>query len=1042
MARVTIDTSTKAVSTAFSQQRSIWKTDAGKLILFANVNNILKYKTSTDNGDNWSSWVTVFTSSNTIYSFDTFMDANNNVYLVMWDFDNSTHRLKFIKLTYSVGSWSIGSTINVTSSNSGHPVITQRSNGDLWVGRCYSFSTFSNIYCNISTNDGTSWNTTANFAYTNSQVVSLIPKDSYIWAIVQGNSKLRIYQYDSSWDAGTNIAASGITDSPESLGVLKVSNSKIYVATRTSSGVKLYEYAESWDAGITLSNNANDQSPEIIFVANKPSIIWTDYDGSNYNIAYRKFNGSTWDSQVLLTDDADVDKYPNCVPIDTDLLYVIYTAGSASPYTIYFDKVNLNPTIQKSITSNVHFKTINNQIPLTSNIKFILDRVKKSISSNIVFKGTYQKNINSNINFKTINNQKNIKSSIKFVYREKKTILSNVFFSHTRRKKINSDVYFVTPNFVDITNKIRFTKRGLLDVICDFRFVKRILNDINNSISFVKRIILDVNNDYRAKKGMEYNIKNDVRFIYSWQRAADNTFQSLGKSYIRVFIGGIEQTDVDVDSISISKDLSSSNTAIFDLGRPYDSSKPAIESVVQIKYNNFILYKGYITQITPTANPEKIRINCQDKYWKDNQINKYYHVGHKPQDNTELYYAKIKTALSTQHNWNLDIGDFVPETITNFSKGSSDSITSLIQESGNYEWFFDVDDTKHLWVAGQGNVINIERQELGKNLKLYDLIEHYFTDDVSNLVNKLRVQMGNKVIRKFNTTGGSKSYAGYNYSSYIGYATPAWDSRYERLSKNTDDYGFDRHKPEDDYLYKDVFKRFNLPYLDSSLESWTDWKSPQVWIYGSNLYNREEGLQDAGYTIDYEKKQIIFNEPVYQYNQNDKGEWLSLRTPTIKVLLWKRKYWSFTENPEENPEEDVSNPLMFFTAKMGDYPTTIIKDLNLSNLTIQEGYTYVDSEGVTQVIPSWDDTNFAKDFANWELSKTCDKKINGRITLTLDAIVQYGIRLDKRIFISGITETPMNIISMDYNMSNFTVGITMENRRYYKRTVSLPSHGE
>jgi hypothetical protein len=134
---------------------------------------------------------------------------------------------------------------------------------------------------------------------------------------------------------------------------------------------------------------------------------------------------------------------------------------------------------------------------------------------------------------------------------------------------------------------------------------------------------------------------------------------------------------------------------------------------------------------------------------------------------------------------------------------------------------------------------------------------------------------------------------------------------------------------------------------------------------------------------------------------------------------------------------------MFFTAKMGIYPDTIMKDLNLSSLSIQTGYVQHDyATGEDTVIPSWDDITFAQDMADWELSKICDKKIKGTITITLDAMCFYGIDLSKRIYIAGITDEAMNITSINYNVSNFTVSLQLENSRYYNRTISLSSHGE
>ena len=145
-------------------------------------------------------------------------------------------------------------------------------------------------------------------------------------------------------------------------------------------------------------------------------------------------------------------------------------------------------------------------------------------------------------------------------------------------------------------------------------------------------------------------------------------------------------------------------------------------------------------------------------------------------------------------------------------------------------------------------------------------------------------------------------------------------------------------------------------------------------------------------------------------------------------------------NEELNRENGWKNSKCVYCKR--SYPDTILKDLNLSGMSIQVGGTRTLPDGTTEVIPSWDDTAFATDYANWKLSQTCDKKIKGNIKITLDTVCFYNIELNKRIYISGITESVMNIISINYNMSDFTVTLELENSRYYQRSTSLPSHGE
>jgi hypothetical protein len=705
---------------------------------------------------------------------------------------------------------------------------------------------------------------------------------------------------------------------------------------------------------------------------------------------------------------------------------VIYAniISSIKQKTILSDTKIKAENIQQTITSDA--KISSPFATILSDAKIKIEDLQQTILSDAKLVDLYQKNILSDSKIKAIGIQK--------------TILSNA--------KICIQV------LVDIINKFNFVQQVLSDVTNKVNTVVRVLSDVNNFINTCKSVISDVANDFRIKKLCILNdFTNDIRFMYSWQKAANGTLQSLGKSYIKVYIAGAEQTDVDVDSISISKDLNTSHTAIFDLGRAYDATKPTMEATVSIRYydNSFInywtLFSGYITSISPTEDPEKMRINCQDEYWKQNKTNVYYHIGHQPTDDKELYYDTLAEALTAQHSWTPGIGNFVPQTMDNFAVGKSDAITNLIKEMGNYGWFYDVNGSKKLWTAGEGSIIELERQTLGENINLYNVINHSFDESVEDIVNKFRVQMGNKVVQKDNST---RTYTGYNYSSYVQFVTPAWDRSLELMSDQTaSGYGFDHRNPA--YDYSDVFTKYNMPYLNPELSSWSDRYPPFVNIYniggtfgfvGLLGLELEETIKE-GFTIDYENKTIKFSEPKFLYRTDANGECTAVRAPIVKVFLWKKNYFTYTVNPTDDPETDISNPLMFFTDKMGSYSDTIIKDLNLSNLSIQTGYVQHNyATGEDTIIPSWDDTAFAHDIADWELSKICDKKIKGTITITLDALCFYNIDLSKRIYINGITDEPMNVVSINYNLSNFTASLTLENNRYWNRTVSLQSHGE
>ena len=598
--------------------------------------------------------------------------------------------------------------------------------------------------------------------------------------------------------------------------------------------------------------------------------------------------------------------------------------------------------------------------------------------------------------------------------------------------------------------------------------------DIVNAFSMVYTGDLkNIENDFRYVTEPTYDITNDFRMLKQWQVPGDAGFQSLGKEHIKIYINGSADDDVDINSITINKVLNASHTANFVIGRPYDTAnKPTIEHIVEIRYyetnwsDYWVLYKGYITQINPGDEPDTIKINCQDKYWFRNREKKYFFVGHEPSDNQELYYETILEGLLVCEFNITGIGNFVPQTINLFGRGESDCISELITNSGNYAWFYDIDGTKKLWIADRGSIINLERQEIGKNIGLYQVLKHSFTESGENLTNRFRVTMGDKIIRRFNNYGGSKEYDGYYY--YLDLAldlTPAWDSSLETLARYSDEEeGFDRHPTDKNSLYANVYTKYTFPFTSTDLEAYTDRFEPRIVIEAPidseemkcSIGVRRGSIRDkilqtaitGGFTVDYKNHSITFGERVFLYTEDKNGEMDSTSVPIMRLTIWKQRFISKTDTPTDNPEdpEDITSPLVFITDKMGDYDKTIWSSLQLSGLGIQYGGWYISrydetDNAIWQYVPSWDDTAFAKDYANWKLSQNCDKKIQGTIDLTIDAICYYNIDLTKRIMIEGVLENPLNINSMTYNFNNFTVTLSLENERYFKRSISIQPRG-
>jgi len=617
---------------------------------------------------------------------------------------------------------------------------------------------------------------------------------------------------------------------------------------------------------------------------------------------------------------------------------------------------------------------------------------------------------------------------------------------------INNKINTVIESKVDIDNKINTAKLILEDIDNKINTVIEETPGISNRFNSAYGDINDISNDVRIAGLNQSNLFNDFRMIKSWQVPGISGAQSLGKSYVKVYINSVEQTDAVVDSINITKTINAPHTTSFILARPYDTTKPALESMVEIKYNDILIYKGYIVTVSPSDTPEQIAINCNNIHWKNNRTQTWFNVGHIPSDNTELYYNTVSSALSSLGiNWN--IGNFIPETMTLFGAGESDAITNLVTNTGNFGWYYDELENKKLWSGGGGSVVQLDKQELGKNIGLYQIIKHTITESADGIINKLRVQMGNEVMKYFGSNSEHKTYVNHYYGIQRVTAVPAWNPALEVTAKDSDSgFGFDFHPDESDY--GDVYKKYKFPHPSIINESWSDWRRPIIEItprnFGAGTPSGQDGVLKDGFSVDFENGILTLSEKLFYYDKStfgaDRGTITQRTAPQVTLIMYKQKKVTTTENPTQNPGGELTNELMFFTNKIGDYTPTVQGVLNLGGLSIQHGGIYVTIDGdnnrIIHYVPSWNDTQFAEDLAYWNLSKTAYSKVKGTVTITLDAMLFYNLNLSKRIMINGIIDSPLNITGINYDFNNFTVTLNVENFAFFKRSVSKQSHGE
>ncbi len=357
-----IDTTTIQYPTKYSNQRKLVRTSSGTLVLFCVieglVGNDVKYKTSTDNGTNWSSWIDAYATTDVAYraaDFDIYLDSNDDI-LLTWG-QPSGNYIKFRKLTNNGDdTWANGTIVEIDNSVSIQPTITRRSNDDICVA-ARSGST-NKLWFYLSDDEGLNWATVDKSAppYNTPEMVDILPVGSDVWIFIRNGARLDVQKFSGSW-ASTNISTT-LPASNGTLCTLKVSDTEIYVATNTANGILLYLYnGFSWDAGTLMSDNALDSQPSLGLIDTYLFLVWRDYDGSNYNINYRKKITAAWSSEVQVTNDATDDNNPSVIEQGTRYAPIVWSRGDSSPYSIMFESATviatkqLTPTLEWNVSN-------------------------------------------------------------------------------------------------------------------------------------------------------------------------------------------------------------------------------------------------------------------------------------------------------------------------------------------------------------------------------------------------------------------------------------------------------------------------------------------------------------------------------------------------------------------------------------------------------------------------------------------------------------------------------------------------------------------
>lgn len=429
---ISIGTTSLTTGIGSSENRTIFKSADGILIqLMCNSSTSAAYKISSDNGATWSaSWTTISSGFSVLNKITGWQDTNDDIYVTY----NGSHTssggtIGFVKLTYASNTWTAGTQVvkKVGINYTYHPTITKTTDGNLYIVGNYNTTGGGTLYTWKSTDDGATWSLNGT-SFASSRSSCAIPKGSDLWVFDQNTGAVYIRQLASGTWSNITVIASGVLNNNYNTGVLKVSDSEIYLTTLLAAGIKIYKYnGTSWDSGTVITSAINDSRAVITQFNTQPCVLWTYNDGTYNNIAYKTYDGSSWSSQQALTNDTSNNTMPCVLALSGTVVGSSYYTGAASPYTIYYATITNSVTRNSTLNSNMAIKKLANTNTIYSNSKIIESRNQNSLDSNMSIKRVMQNNITSNTVLKRVGEVSNILSNLKIIVdRVQETLNSNM----------------------------------------------------------------------------------------------------------------------------------------------------------------------------------------------------------------------------------------------------------------------------------------------------------------------------------------------------------------------------------------------------------------------------------------------------------------------------------------------------------------------------------------------------------------------------------------------------------------------------------------
>jgi len=350
-----IDTVTSFYGTGISPQRKLFRVKGGNFVdrliaLYCKDANTIAYSWSDPPYTSWSESTTV-TNGSANQPFSAFMDTDSNLYLVFTAQTNMD--LKFVKLTFSAGQWSVGSPVTVCNQQDNYyAVIIGEEGGKLWVAWSYFVAppdASHYLHVKSSVDDGLTWGDGPNDP--GEALTSGYAYPCYSSLVIALNKLFCIYTYNrsylayrcrpltgGSWEDEVGIYMSSYIDEEFSSDSSPENRVGVAFKAPTVGGICFKEYDGGAWSGLNLVEFEDSASPSCRYFGVTPYVFFTkDYGTLQDRLHYAYKSGDSFSPSEPLEIALGLFGKVFCYDDDASSKYKDRTteAGDTTPADVY-----------------------------------------------------------------------------------------------------------------------------------------------------------------------------------------------------------------------------------------------------------------------------------------------------------------------------------------------------------------------------------------------------------------------------------------------------------------------------------------------------------------------------------------------------------------------------------------------------------------------------------------------------------------------------------------------------------------------------------